>query len=127
VRWSFLTLCTCVKAAFHCCRAGAPQVCIDPELLGTLMISPPTFRPSVNSTHTVSPGDNWSAVCFSPSDSWSKSKSQSGRTVCPTKKKTFVPQNLGPTVSVTVVPTQFLVHPNCNTSSQVFLVHFWPT
>ncbi len=29
---------------------------------GGLTFSPPTFSPSENSTHTVGPSDNWSAV-----------------------------------------------------------------
>jgi hypothetical protein len=31
---------------------------------GALTFSPPTFSPSDNSTHTVSPSDSWTAVCL---------------------------------------------------------------
>jgi hypothetical protein len=32
--------------------------------IGALRFNPPMFSPSDNSTHTVGPSDNWSAVCL---------------------------------------------------------------
>jgi hypothetical protein len=37
---------------------------LDSGFNGALTFSPPTFSPSDNSTHTVSPSDNRSAVCL---------------------------------------------------------------
>ncbi len=61
------------------------------QLISALTFSPPTFNPSGKSTSMMN-----------PSDTWSKSKSQSDKlfSVHLTKKRTFIPENLGLTVTM---------------------------
>ncbi len=111
----------------------------------TLTCSPPMFSPSENSTHTVGPSDNCSVVHLVLMTVGPSPNPTSRWTVRPTKKWTFVPQNLGPTVcptkkinictpkswtnchNVAVAFTRVLVNLNFDSWSKVLLLQFWPT
>jgi hypothetical protein len=67
---------------------------------GALTFSPPTFSPSDNLTHTVGPSDNWSAFHLVLVTNRPSPKPEVDELFVHPIKWTFVPQNLGPAVTM---------------------------
>ncbi len=87
---------------------------------GALTISPPTFSPSDNLTHTVSPSDNWTAVCLVLVTVGPSPNPKVDELFVPPKNEHLYPKSRTNCHNVSVRPTATFAHINCDSWSNVF-------